>query len=307
LSDNNLQRIREIAVSRANASTARRTGRALDQGSAASASRKSNVLPRRPRSTARSAERHLRQRDLQVGANVAKPSRSPLDQHAHDADRQDSRLRGAAAYNSSVSVGQQGAGVVAANALTTTSRLPLHGPGRLRRCFSRRFGDHADGGQRLRESRRHQWRRHRRPDGDRGYDLELTSRQTATNGYALSVNGGGAIGDDCGPHGFAARDQQSRHSIADAASRPVCAGVFTLDAVDGRNIDLAQTATATEGFQAATANNNTGNAALTWAAGTATFTAVVHPPKGGRLDHGAGCWRRGPRLRSRFARLVTRR
>jgi len=33
--------------------------------------------------------------------------------------------------------------------------------------------------------------------------------------------------------------------------------VFTLTAVDGRNIDLAQTATATEGFQAATANNNT--------------------------------------------------
>ncbi|MGH8262896.1 MAG: flagellin, partial [Steroidobacteraceae bacterium] len=52
------------------------------------------------------------------------------------------------------------------------------------------------------------------------------------------------------------------------------AGVMTLTAVDGRNIVLGQTATALEGFQAATANNNTVNAALTGAAGTATLTAV---------------------------------
>ena len=50
--------------------------------------------------------------------------------------------------------------------------------------------------------------------------------------------------------------------------------ILTLNAVDGRNIAVAQTATATEGIQAATASNNSVNSALTWAAGTATFTAV---------------------------------
>jgi flagellin len=58
-------------------------------------------------------------------------------------------------------------------------------------------------------------------------------------------------------------------------SASFAAGVMTLSAVDGRNIVIAQTATAGEGLTATTdANNNSIGDALTFAAGTVTGTAT---------------------------------
>ncbi len=55
-----------------------------------------------------------------------------------------------------------------------------------------------------------------------------------------------------------------------------------------------QTATATQGIQAATANNNSVNAALTGVAGNATLTrGRLGPPVGGRHDHARRCGRPG--------------
>jgi flagellin len=106
----------------------------------------------------------------------------------------------------------------------------------------------------------------------------LNFATTATNGFALSINGTQVQNASTAP----VTDAQLATNINSNASvtgvtASFANGVMTLNAVDGRNIDIAQTATATEGFQAAVAgtpNNNTVNAALTGAAGTVAMTAV---------------------------------
>jgi flagellin len=98
---------------------------------------------------------------------------------------------------------------------------------------------------------------------------------TSTNGYALTVNG---VSVQSATTAALTGAQLATNINANASATGVTAsfsgGVMTLTAIDGRYIILGQTATATEGFQAATASNNTVNTALTGAAGTATLTAV---------------------------------
>ena len=105
--------------------------------------------------------------------------------------------------------------------------------------------------------------------------LAINFSTATTDGYALSINGvavQAATTEDL--TGTQLATNINANASATGVTAAFAAGVMTLTAVDGRNMEVAQTATATEGFQAATASNNTINAVLTGAAGNATLTAV---------------------------------
>ena len=105
--------------------------------------------------------------------------------------------------------------------------------------------------------------------------IALNYTTNAAN-FALSINGV-AVQPATGAvalTGAQLATNINANASATGVTASVSGGVMTFNAADGRNIEIAQTATATQGFQAAAGTNNTVNAALTGAAGTVTMTAV---------------------------------
>jgi flagellin len=274
---NNLQRIREIAVQAANASNSATDRAALDQ----EVQQRLAEVQRIATQTAFNGQKVLNgtfgNAVFQVGANVGETisvglSTSMLTtQIGKTAD-----YVGGSAYNSALAIGQQGTGVVAANALNNNVTIAV-GTGQAVNVGVSVQGTGAGqtAGSAYAKAEAINAASISGLTATADTTLELNYTTTATNGFALSINGVAVqAATTAALTGTQLATNINANSSATGVTASFAAGVMTLTAVDGRNIQVAQTATATEGFQAATANNNTVNAALTGAAGNATFTAV---------------------------------
>jgi flagellin len=274
---NNLQRVREIAVQAANASNSASDRQALDQ----EVQQRLAEVQRIATQTAFNGQKVLNgtfgNATFQVGANVGETitvglSTSMLTtQIGKTAD-----YVGGSAYNSNLAIGQQGAGVVAANALNNDVSIAV-GTGQAVNVGVSAAGTAA--GQTAGSAYAKAATINAASIGgltaSADTTLELNYTATTTNGYALSINGIAVQSATTAPlSGTQLATNINANSATTGVTASFAGNILTLNAVDGRNIAVAQTAAATEGIQAATVNNNTGNAALTWAAGTATFTAV---------------------------------
>lgn len=274
---NNLQRIREIAVQSANASNSASDRAALDQ----EVQQRLAEVQRIASQTAFNGQKVLNgtfgTATFQVGANVGETitvglSTSMLTtQIGKTAD-----YVGGSAYSSNLAIGQQGAGVVAANALNNNVTIAI-GTGQAVNVGVSVAGSAA--GQTAGSAYAKAAAINAASIGgltataDTTVEFNFTAPTTA--GYALTLNG---IAVQAATTGALTGAQLATNINANSATTGVTAafagGILTLNAVDGRNIVIGQTATATEGIQAHTANNNTINNALTGAAGNATLTAV---------------------------------
>ena len=273
----NLQRIREIAVQSANASNSASDRAALDQ----EVQQRLAEVERIATQTAFNGQKVLNgtfgTATFQVGANVGETITVGLSTSMRTTEiGKTADYVGGVSYSTALAVGQQGAGVVAANALSNNVTIAV-GTGQ-----AVNVGVSVDGpsaGQTAGSA----YAKAAAVNGvgiggltaTADTTLELNFTTTATNGFALSVNG---IAVQAATTAALTGSQLATNINANSSATGVVAsfnaGVMTLTAVDGRNIVLAQTATATEGFQDATANNNTINAALDGAGGNATLTAV---------------------------------
>jgi flagellin len=273
---NNLQRIREIAVQSANASNSASDRAALDQ----EVQQRLAEVQRIATQTAFNGQKVLNgtfgNATFQVGANVGETitvglSTSMLTtQIGKTAD-----YVGGSAYNSTLAIGQQGTGVGAA-ALANNVTIAV-GTGQAVNVGVSSPGTGA--GQSATSAYAKATAINAANIGGltatADTTLAMNYATTATNGYALTINGIAVqAATTAALDGTQLATNINANSSATGVIASFAAGVMTLTAVDGRDIAVAQTATATEGLQAATVNNNTVNAAFTGAAGNATFTAV---------------------------------
>jgi flagellin len=274
---NNLQRIREIAVQAANASNSASDRAALDQ----EVQQRLAEVQRIASQTAFNGQKVLNgtfgNATFQVGANVGETITVGLStsilttQIGKTAD-----YVGGAAYSSNLAIGQQGAGIVAANALNNNVTVAV-GTGQAVNVGVSVAGTAAGqtAGSAFAKAAAINAASISGLTATADTTLEMAYTTTATVGYALSINGIAVQAATTAPlTGTQLATNINANSATTGVTASFAAGVMTLNAVDGRNILVAQTATATEGLQAATVNNNTLNAAQTGAGGNATFTAV---------------------------------
>jgi flagellin len=274
---NNLQRIREIAVQSANASNSASDRAALDQ----EVQQRLSEVQRIATQTAFNGQKVLNgtfgNAVFQVGANVGETisvglSTSMLTtQIGKTAD-----YVGGTAYSSASAIGQQGTGIVAANALNNNVTIAV-GTGQAVNVGVSVQGTGAGqtAGSAYAKAEAINAASIGGLTATADTTLAINFSTATTDGYALSINGiavQAATTEDL--TGTQLATNINANSSATGVTASFAAGVMTLTAVDGRNIQVAQTATATDGFQAATVANNTVNAALTGAAGNATLTAV---------------------------------
>ncbi len=275
--NNNLQRIRELAVQSANATNSASDRAALDQEVQQRIAEIDRVASQTSFNGQKILDGTFGNATFQVGANVGETiSLNLATSMRTTAIGKTADYVGGAAYNTALAVGQQGTGVTSTN-LTGTNLTIAIGSGSavdigagtagsatgqgLSSAYAKAGAINAAGIGGLTAT------------ADTTMAINFTT--TSTNGYALSING---IAVQSATTAALDGTQLASNINANASATGVTAtfssGVMTLTAVDGRDITIAQTATATEGFQAATANNNTVNAAATFAAGNVSFTAV---------------------------------
>jgi flagellin len=272
---NNLQRIREIAVQSANASNSAADRAALDQ----EVQQRLAEVQRIATQTAFNGQKVLNgtfgNAVFQVGANVGETITVGLSTSMLTTQiGKTSDYVGGAAYNSALAVGQQGTGV---SATATANNVTIAvGTGQAVNIGASAAGTAAG------QSDLSAYAKVAAINGANiggltataDTTLALNYTTTATNGFALSINGIAVQAATTAPlAGAQLATNINANSSATGVIASFGAGVMTLTAVDGRDIAVAQTATATEGFQAATASNNVANAALTFAAGSVTATA----------------------------------
>lgn len=273
----NLQRIRELAVQAANATNSSSDRAALDQEVQQRLAEIDRIAQTTSFNGLKILDGSFGNAAFQVGANVGETISVSLStsmrytQIGKTAD-----IVGGAVYSSALSVGQQGVGVVAANALNNNLSIAVgtgsavavgvssagtHSAQTAGSAYAKAAAINAAGIGGLTAS------------ADTTVALNYTT--TATNGFALSINGTAVqTASTAAITGAQLATNINANASVTGVSASFAAGVMTLSAVDGRNIVIAQTATATEGFQAATASNNTIGAALTFAAGNVTATAT---------------------------------
>ena len=272
---NNLQRIRELAVQSANATNSASDRQALD----AEVQQRLAEIDRIATVTSFNNQKVLDgtfgNATFQVGANVGETISVGLSTSMRlTALGKTADYVGGSAYSTATAIGQQGTGVTA-NALNNNVTIAV-GSGQAVNVGVSAAGTAA--GQSAGSAFAKVAAINAAGIGgltavaDNTVAFNFTT--TATNGYALSVNG---VSVQAATTAALTGTQLAANINANSSQTGVIAsfnaGVMTLTAVDGRDITLAQTATATEGFQAATASNNTVNAALTGAAGNATLVA----------------------------------
>jgi flagellin len=274
---NNLQRIREIAVQAANASNSASDRAALDQ----EVQQRLAEVQRIASQTAFNGQKVLNgtfgNATFQVGANVGETitvglSTSMLTtQIGKTAD-----YVGGSAYNSNLAIGQQGTGVNNANALNNNVTIAV-GTGQAVNVGVSAAGTAAGqgAGSAFAKAAAINAASIGGLTATADTTLELNYATTSTNGYALSINGIAVQAATTAPlTGAQLATNINANSATTGVTASFAGAVLTLNAVDGRNIDVNQTATATEGIQAATANNNSVNGAFTWAGGSADHVAV---------------------------------
>jgi flagellin len=273
---NNLQRIREIAVQAANASNSASDRQALDQ----EVQQRLAEVQRIASQTAFNGQKVLNgtfgNATFQVGANVGETitvglSTSMLTtQIGKTAD-----YVGGSGYSSNLAIGQQGTGVTG-NALANNVTIAV-GTGQAVNVGVSVAGSAA--GQTAGSAYAKAAAINAASIGGltatADTTVEFNYATTVANGYALSLNGIAVQAATTAPlDGTQLATNINANSATTGVTASFSAGVLTLNAVDGRNIDVVQTATAGQGIQAHTANNNSVNALLTGAGGNATFTAV---------------------------------
>lgn len=272
---NNLQRIRELAVQSANSTNSASDRTALDAEVQQRLAEIDRVASQTSFNGLKLLDGTFGNATFQVGANVGETisvglsSSMRYTQIGKTAD-----YVGGSAYSSNLAIGQQGTGV-SGNALNNNVSIAVGsaqavaigvssagtGAGQsASSAYAKATAINAAGISGLTAS------------ADTTVALNFTA--TTTNGYALKINDIAVQSSTTAAlSGAQLATNINANSSATGVSASFASGVLTLNAVDGRDIKIEQTATATEGIQAATANNNSSNSGLTGAAGTATFTA----------------------------------
>ena len=275
-----LQRIRELAVQSVNSTNSSSDRAALDL-------EVQQRLAEIDRTAVQTSFNSLKILDgtfgtstFQVGANVGETISVNLSTSTRtSAIGKTADYIGGSGYSSALGVGQQGAGVTATNLTGTNLKIALGsastvdigaataglatGQG-VQSAYAKVAAINAAGIGGLTAV------------ADTTIAINFTT--TATNGYALSLNGTAVqSATTAALTGAQLAVNINSNSSVTGVTATFSSGVMTLNAADGRDITIAQTATATEGFQAtaSTASNNTVNAGLTtFAGGTQSNIAV---------------------------------
>ncbi len=277
---NNLQRIRELAVQAANSTNSSTDRAALDLEVQQRLAEIDRIASQTSFNGQKVLDGTFGTATFQVGANVGETISLNLSTSARTiALGKTADYVGGLAYNSALAIGQQGTGVVAANALNNNLSIAV-GTGQAVQVGVSVAGPAGTGAGQTAGSAYAKATAINNAGisgltATANTTLAINFTTTTTNGYALTVNGVSVqSASTAAVTGAQLATNINANSSATGVTASFSGGVMTLTAVDGRNIILGQTATATEGFQAATASNNTVNAALTGAAGNATLTAV---------------------------------
>jgi flagellin len=274
---NNLQRIREIAVQAANASNSAADRAALDQ----EVQQRLAEVERIATQTAFNGQKVLNgtfgSATFQVGANVGETISVGLSTSVRTTQiGKTADYVGGTAYVSTHAVGAQGTGVGAA-ALNNNVTIAV-GTGQAVNVGVSSAGTAAG------QSSTSAYAKAAAINSANIGGLTVTADTTlavtfntaTTDGYALAINGISVqAATTADLDGTQLATNINANSAATGVVASFSAGVMTLTAVDGRDIRVNQTATATEGFTVtADADNNSVNDALTWNGGNADFTAV---------------------------------
>ena len=272
----NLQRIRELAVQAANATNSASDRAALDQEVQQRLQEVDRIAQTTSFNGLKVLDGSFGSAAFQVGANVGETISVGLSTSMRYTDiGRTADYVGASTYSNASSIGQQGTGVTATalasdltiaigtgQAVTVGASVAGTAAGQSdSSAFAKAAAINAAGIGGL--------------TATADNTLAIAYTTTATNGFALTVNG---ISVQSASTAAVSGSQLATNINANSSATGVTAtfsgGVMTLNAADGRDIVLAQTATATEGFQAAAAQtNNTVNDVLTGAAGNVTMTA----------------------------------
>ncbi|MFA5627288.1 MAG: flagellin [Thiohalomonadaceae bacterium] len=274
--NNNLQRIRELAVQSANATNSASDRAALDLEVQQRIAEIDRVASQTSFNGQKILDGTFGTAAFQVGANVGETINLNLSTSMRTtAIGKTADYVGGSAYNTNLAVGQQGTGVTSTNltgnnltvaigggnAVDIGSGLAGTAPGQgLSSAYAKAAAINAAGIGGLTAT------------ADTTMAINFTT--TATNGYELSINGIAVqSATTAALDGTQLASNINANASATGVTATFAAGVMTLTAVDGRDITIAQTATAAEGFQTPTANNNTVNATADFSGGTVSFTA----------------------------------
>jgi flagellin len=275
----NLQRIRELAVQAANSTNSSSDRATLDQEVQQRLAEVDRIATTTSFNGQKILDGSFGNAAFQVGANVGETITVGLTTSTRTTSigKTADYVGGANGYNSALAVGQQGTGVNS-SAFNSTVSIAV-GTGNAINVGVSVAGP-AGAGVGQTASSAYAKAAAINASGIGGLTatadttLEMNFTTTATNGFALSINGVAVVAATTSPlNGTQLATNINSNASATGVTASFNSGVMTLSAVDGRDITLAQTATATEGFQAATANNNVADALLTTAAGTATVVA----------------------------------
>jgi flagellin len=273
----NLQRIRELSVQAANATNSSSDRAALDQEVQQRLAEIDRIAQTTSFNGLKVLDGSFGTAAFQVGANVGETISVGLSTSMRYTDiGRTADYVGAAAYSSSVSIGQQGAGVTGV-ALASDLSISV-GSGQAVGVGASVVGPAgATAGQTATSAYAKVAAINAAGIGGltAAADTTLAINFTAgAAGYALTVNGVVVQSASAGAvSGSQLATAINANSSATGVTAAFANGVMTVNAVDGRDITLAQTAGALTGFQAATASNNTANALLTAAAGNVTLVA----------------------------------
>ena len=272
----NLQRIRELSVQAANATNSASDRAALDQEVQQRLAEIDRIAQTTSFNGLKVLDGSFGSAAFQVGANVGETISIGLSTSMRTtAIGRTADYVGASAYSSSLNIGQQGTGVTAValasdltisigsgQAVTVGASVAGTGAGQTAEsAYAKAAAMNSAGVGGLTVT------------ADTTLAIDFTA--TSTNGYALDVNGVTVqSASTSSVTGAQLATNINANSSATGVTATFAGGVMTLNAVDGRDITLVQTATATEGFNATTdANTNSVGDALTGAAGNATLTA----------------------------------
>jgi flagellin len=276
----NLQRIRELAVQSANSTNSASDRAALDQEVQQRLAEIDRVASQTSFNGQKILDGSFGNAVFQVGANVGETINVSLSTSMRYSvlGRTADYVGTATAYNSAVAVGAQGPGVTAATALASGDLTIAVGTAQAVSVGASVAG--AAAGQTAGSAYAKAEAIKAAGVGGLNVSADTTASFTwatnATGAYTLTVNGTTVMSAVAatGATIAAVTTAINANSATTGVTASYSGAALTLNAADGRTITLGQTATATEGIQAAVGSNNTVNAALTGAAGAAVLAVT---------------------------------
>jgi flagellin len=278
---NNLQRIRELAVQSANASNSTSDRQALDQEVQQRLAEIDRIAQQTTFNGQKVLDGSFGSATFQIGANVGESIGVNLSTSMRTTaiGRTADYVGNGTVFDSTKAVGAQGAGVIAANALTSGSLKIAIGSGTAVSVGASPTGSAADKAAAINAAGI--------PNLTAVAQTSVAANWTdvTTAGYGLTVNGvtieAGYNGATTTLTGDVVAAAVNANTGATGVTASFDSGKLTLSAADGRNIVVTQTlgaGTANLGLNGTVAANNTVNAALNFntaaAASLAATTAV---------------------------------